>query len=96
MAKGLSLQAGEGRAGITGRAAVPSADGHNAVNDHNFVISFIFIEKINSISQEGLFLISLVDPRRPFHVHGCPCVFVHVCLSLLAACAEPQVKLVQS
>lgn len=88
MAKGLSLQAGEGRAGITGRAAVPSADGHNAVNDHNFVISFIFIEKINSISQEGLFLISMVDPRRPFHVSQC--TGVHACLSMcVCPCLQP-------
>lgn len=40
--KGLALRAGEGRVGVVG-AAIPTADG---VEDHSFMSSFIFIEKI--------------------------------------------------
>ena len=46
VAKSLSFQAGEGRVGITDTVAIPTADGLNAVNDHNFTLGFIFMEKI--------------------------------------------------
>lgn len=37
---------GEGRVGITDTAAIPAGDGLNAVDGHNFMFGFIFLEKV--------------------------------------------------